>query len=121
VARIGDIGDRLNCLFCGKMQKQVKKLIAGPGVYICEECVHLCCEILEEEGVPSPQWYKRTVNADIVLNNWESSLTYWVEDVNRQNAERTDLAKAFLQELLMRLDNPKPLTDTRSHMTDEEP
>jgi ATP-dependent Clp protease ATP-binding subunit ClpX len=49
VARIGDGGDLLKCSFCGKSQKQVKRLIAGPGVYICDECIDLCNEILEEE------------------------------------------------------------------------
>jgi len=49
VARIGDGGDLLRCSFCGKSQKQVKKLIAGPGVYICDECIDLCNEIIEEE------------------------------------------------------------------------
>jgi len=42
-------GDLLKCSFCGKSQKQVKKLIAGPGVYICDECIDLCVEIIEEE------------------------------------------------------------------------
>jgi ATP-dependent Clp protease ATP-binding subunit ClpX len=49
MARIGESGDLLKCSFCGKSQKQVKKLIAGPGVYICDECIDLCNEILEEE------------------------------------------------------------------------
>jgi ATP-dependent Clp protease ATP-binding subunit ClpX len=49
VARIGESGDLLKCSFCGKSQKQVKKLIAGPGVYICDECIDLCNEIIEEE------------------------------------------------------------------------
>ena len=49
MARIGDGGDLLKCSFCGKSQKQVKKLIAGPGVYICDECIDLCNEIIEEE------------------------------------------------------------------------
>ena len=40
---------RLKCSFCGKTQDQVKKLIAGPEVYICDECVELCNEILDEE------------------------------------------------------------------------
>jgi ATP-dependent Clp protease ATP-binding subunit ClpX len=47
--RMGDGGDLLKCSFCGKSQKQVKKLIAGPGVYICDECIDLCNEIIEEE------------------------------------------------------------------------
>jgi ATP-dependent Clp protease ATP-binding subunit ClpX len=49
VAKFGDGGDLLKCSFCGKSQKQVKKLIAGPGVYICDECIDLCNEIIEEE------------------------------------------------------------------------
>ncbi|HEV2071359.1 MAG TPA: ATP-dependent Clp protease ATP-binding subunit ClpX [Acidimicrobiales bacterium] len=50
MARIGDGGgELLKCSFCGKSQKQVKKLIAGPGVYICDECIDLCNEIIEEE------------------------------------------------------------------------
>src|ERR1700720_2820309 len=54
MARIGDGGDLLKCSFCGKSQKQVKKLIAGPGVYICDECIDLCNEIIEEEpGEPA--------------------------------------------------------------------
>jgi ATP-dependent Clp protease ATP-binding subunit ClpX len=55
VARIGDGGDLLKCSFCGKSQKQVKKLIAGPGVYICDECIDLCNEIIEEELSESTQ------------------------------------------------------------------
>ena len=49
MAKFGESGDLLKCSFCGKSQKQVKKLIAGPGVYICDECIDLCNEIIEEE------------------------------------------------------------------------
>jgi ATP-dependent Clp protease ATP-binding subunit ClpX len=49
VAKFGEGGELLKCSFCGKTQKQVKKLIAGPGVYICDECIDLCNEIIEEE------------------------------------------------------------------------
>ena len=49
MARIGETADLLKCSFCGKSQKQVKKLIAGPGVYICDECIDLCNEIIDEE------------------------------------------------------------------------
>ncbi|WP_368496709.1 ATP-dependent Clp protease ATP-binding subunit ClpX [Herbiconiux sp. A18JL235] len=48
MARIGESADLLKCSFCGKSQKQVQQLIAGPGVYICDECVELCNEIIEE-------------------------------------------------------------------------
>jgi ATP-dependent Clp protease ATP-binding subunit ClpX len=49
VAKFGEGGELLKCSFCGKTQKLVKKLIAGPGVYICDECIDLCNEIIEEE------------------------------------------------------------------------
>jgi ATP-dependent Clp protease ATP-binding subunit ClpX len=55
VAKFGDGGDLLKCSFCGKSQKQVKKLIAGPGVYICDECIDLCNEIIEEELAQSSE------------------------------------------------------------------
>jgi len=49
VAKFGETSETLKCSFCGKSQKQVKKLIAGPAVYICDECIDLCNEIIEEE------------------------------------------------------------------------
>ena len=49
MARMGESSELLKCSFCGKSQKQGKKLIAGPGVYICDECIDLCNEIIEEE------------------------------------------------------------------------
>jgi ATP-dependent Clp protease ATP-binding subunit ClpX len=49
MTRLGESGDLVKCSFCGKSQKQVKKLIAGPGVYICDECIDLCNEIIEDE------------------------------------------------------------------------
>ena len=49
MTRIGESSELLKCSFCGKSQKQVKKLIAGPGVYICDECIELCNEIIIEE------------------------------------------------------------------------
>jgi len=49
MAKVGESSDLLKCNFCGKSQKQVKKLIAGPMVYICDECIELCNEIIEDE------------------------------------------------------------------------
>jgi ATP-dependent Clp protease ATP-binding subunit ClpX len=49
MAKFGEGAELLKCSFCGKSQKQVRKLIAGPGVYICDECIDLCNEIIEEE------------------------------------------------------------------------
>lgn len=63
--KYGDDKGQLKCSFCGKTQDQVKKLVAGPGVYICDECIELCNEIIEEEladdlgfelgDIPKPQ------------------------------------------------------------------
>jgi ATP-dependent Clp protease ATP-binding subunit ClpX len=54
MARPTDTNEQLLCSFCGKSQRQVKKLIAGPGVYICDECIDLCNEIIDEELVAPP-------------------------------------------------------------------
>jgi ATP-dependent Clp protease ATP-binding subunit ClpX len=53
LARPTDSNEQLLCSFCGKSQRQVKKLIAGPGVYICDECIDLCNEIIDEELTPA--------------------------------------------------------------------
>ncbi|MVA77630.1 ATP-dependent Clp protease ATP-binding subunit ClpX [Auraticoccus sp. F435] len=77
MARIGESGDLLKCSFCGKSQKQVKKLIAGPGVYICDECIDLCNEIIEEEfaeggdaglleELPKPEAIRDFLNAYVI-------------------------------------------------------
>jgi len=55
MAKFGEGGELLKCSFCGKTQKLVKKLIAGPGVYICDECIDLCNEIIEEELTEIPE------------------------------------------------------------------
>ena len=49
MSKLSESGEVLKCSFCGKTQKQVRKLIAGGGVFICNECVDLCNEIIEEE------------------------------------------------------------------------
>ncbi|RYY05275.1 MAG: ATP-dependent Clp protease ATP-binding subunit ClpX, partial [Alphaproteobacteria bacterium] len=54
MARATESGEQLLCSFCGKSQRQVKKLIAGPGVYICDECIELCNEIIDEELSAQP-------------------------------------------------------------------
>ena len=54
MARPTDSNEQLLCSFCGKSQRQVKKLIAGPGVYICDECIDLCNEIIDEELTVAP-------------------------------------------------------------------
>src|ERR1700729_2345268 len=56
MARPTDSNEQLLCSFCGKSQRQVKKLIAGPGVYICDECIDLCNEIIDEELAAPPSF-----------------------------------------------------------------
>lgn len=70
--KFNDEKDNLNCSFCGKSQEQVRKLVAGQGVYICDECVELCAEIVEEEvgleegfelkDVPKPREIQKILN-----------------------------------------------------------
>ena len=73
-----DKGKSLNCNFCGKSQKEVKKLIAGPGVYICDECIDLCTDIIQEdvaqsqskatmESVPKPHEIKNHLDNSLML------------------------------------------------------
>src|ERR1700692_2418260 len=56
MARPTDSNEQLLVSFCGKSQRQVKKLIAGPGVYICDECIDLCNEIIDEELTAPPNF-----------------------------------------------------------------
>ena len=81
MSRASDTGEQLLCSFCGKTQRQVRKLIAGPGVYICDECIDLCTEIIEEElkaptsldgrTLPAPQDIYGFLN-DYVIGQEES-------------------------------------------------
>ncbi len=74
--KFGDEKGQLKCSFCGKSQEQVKKLIAGPGVYICDECIELCNEIIEEElsesadvelnSVPKPSKIKSVLDQYVI-------------------------------------------------------
>jgi ATP-dependent Clp protease ATP-binding subunit ClpX len=76
VFKFGDEKGQLKCSFCGKVQEQVKKLIAGPGVYICDECIELCNEIIEEElnedvdvdlgSVPKPKEIKSILDQYVI-------------------------------------------------------
>ena len=68
-------GDVVKCSFCGKTQQQVIKLIAGPGVYICDQCIDLCNQIVEEEIGKRPE---RVRNAEI-----DAAARSAIEAVNR--------------------------------------
>ncbi len=74
--KYGDEKGQLKCSFCGKTQDQVKKLVAGPGVYICDECIELCNEIIEEEladdlgfelgDIPKPQEIREILDEYVI-------------------------------------------------------
>ncbi len=91
VARASEGNEQLLCSFCGKSQRQVKKLIAGPGVYICDECIDLCNEIIDEEltapaqldleNLPRPKDIYAVLN-DYVVSQEESKRTLAVAVYN---------------------------------------
>jgi len=74
LTRPTDSNEQLLCSFCGKSQRQVKKLIAGPGVYICDECIDLCNEIIDEELATAPTFdadsLPKPKEIDSVLNEY---------------------------------------------------
>lgn len=86
-----DTNGPVNCSFCGKSQDQVKKIVAGPGVYICNDCIDLCKEIVDEEfseenlqpdvNVPTPQQIVDTLN-DYVIGQKEAKITLSVAVYN---------------------------------------
>ena len=95
--------DPLKCSFCGKSQKQVIKLIAGPGVYICDECIELCVEIIEEEKVetleatsethlPLPKEIDHALN-EFVIGQTEAKKTLSVAVYNHYKRIYKDDAK----------------------------
>ncbi|WP_168915462.1 ATP-dependent Clp protease ATP-binding subunit ClpX [Microcella flavibacter] len=90
MARIGESADLLKCSFCGKSQKQVQQLIAGPGVYICDECVELCNEIIEERLAESGE----TESADFELPKPKEIYSFLEEYVIGQGAAKRALSVA---------------------------
>ncbi len=76
MSKFGDEKAQLKCSFCGKLQDQVKKLVAGPGVYICDECIELCNEIIDEElaeesvqyaeDIPKPKEIKEILDQYVI-------------------------------------------------------
>ena len=97
MARASEGNEQLLCSFCGKSQRQVKKLIAGPGVYICDECIDLCNEIIDEElaapveldltNLPRPQEIYSVLN-DYVIGQEEAKRTLAVAVYNHYKRVR---------------------------------
>jgi ATP-dependent Clp protease ATP-binding subunit ClpX len=90
MARIGESADLLKCSFCGKSQKQVVQLIAGPGVYICDECVELCNEIIEERMADA----EAGTTSDFELPKPKEIYAFLEEYVIGQDAAKKSLAVA---------------------------
>jgi len=98
--KFGDEKGQLKCSFCGKMQEQVKKLIAGPGVYICDECIELCNEIIEEEftedhdleldSVPKPKEIREALD-EYVIGQEEAKKTLAVAVYNHYKRINSNL------------------------------
>ncbi len=84
MARLGDGGELLKCSFCGKSQKQVKKLIAGPGVYICDECIDLCNEIIEEEFSVSEEITFTELPKPVEINSYLDDYVVGQEDAKKK-------------------------------------
>jgi len=90
MSRIGESADLLKCSFCGKSQKQVQQLIAGPGVYICDECVELCNEIIEERMAEASE----TETEDFELPKPKEIFAFLEEYVIGQEPAKKSLAVA---------------------------
>ena len=101
--KFGDEKGQLECSFCGKTQDQVRKLVAGPGVYICDECIELCNEIIEEEfsedvevelkDVPKPKDI-RAILDQYVIGQDEAKKTLSVAVYNHYKRINKGLMKA---------------------------
>ncbi len=101
MANTSDSNEHLLCSFCGKSQRQVKKLIAGPGVYICDECIDLCNEIVDEEVSTAPSFDLEatpkpkeiyTALSDYVIGQEEAKRTLSVAVYNHY--KRVQMAKS---------------------------
>ncbi|WP_181349748.1 ATP-dependent protease ATP-binding subunit ClpX [Thalassobacillus sp. CUG 92003] len=100
--KFNDEKGQLKCSFCGKSQEQVRKLVAGPGVYICDECIELCTEIVEEElgseeevefkEVPKPQEIRGTLN-DYVIGQEQAKKNLSVAVYNHYKRINTSTQK----------------------------
>jgi ATP-dependent Clp protease ATP-binding subunit ClpX len=90
MARTGESGELLKCSFCGKSQKQVQQLIAGPGVYICDECVELCNEIIDERQTE----HQGSAVADFVVPKPQEIYDFLEEYVIGQEQAKKSLSVA---------------------------
>ena len=103
MARASEGNEQLLCSFCGKSQRQVKKLIAGPGVYICDECIDLCNEIIDEElTAPSTldlDNLPRPMEIYALLNEYAQNYS----TITSEQAESYIKGRAAVEESIMQL------------------
>src|SRR5690606_40453456 len=84
---LGEGVELVKCSFCGKSQKQVKKLIAGPGVYICDECIELCNEIIEEDFSAQDEVSFTELPKPAEINGYLDDYVVGQEDAKKQLAD----------------------------------
>src|ERR687891_366940 len=123
MARPTDSNEQLLCSFCGKSQRQVKKLIAGPGVYICDECIDLCNEIIDEEltappafeleNLPKPREICEVLNEYVVGEDVENILLKLIQaaDFDVKKAETGIIYIDEVDKIARKADNPSITRD----------
>src|SRR5918996_948668 len=123
MARPTDSNEQLLCSFCGKSQRQVKKLIAGPGVYICDECIDLCNEIIDEEltappafeleNLPKPREICEVLNEYVVGEDVENILLKLIQaaDFDIKKAETGIIYIDEVDKIARKADNPSITRD----------
>src|SRR5207237_851887 len=107
--KFGDGGDLLKCSFCGKSQKQVKKLIAGPGVYICDECIDLCNEITEEElsqstemrcdALPTPREIITSMNDYVIDHTLPNKILFKLIQAADYDVKKAETVIIYIDEI----------------------
>lgn len=111
MAKIGETGDILKCSFCGKSQKQVQQLIAGPQIYICDECVALCNEIIEERSTEN----QKTDEAPFELSKPKEIASYLDQYVISQADAKVALSVAVYNHYKRVLANKKLVSVDQEH------
>src|SRR5918992_586244 len=123
MARATDGNEQLLCSFCGKSQRQVKKLIAGPGVYICDECIDLCNEIIDEEltgtssfdleNLPKPKEIYSVLQEYVVGEDVENILLKLIQaaDFDVKKAETGIIYIDEVDKIARKADNPSITRD----------
>ena len=121
MARPTESNEQLLCSFCGKSQRQVKKLIAGPGVYICDECIDLCNEIIDEELAAPPSFELENLPKPKEIHSVLNEYVVGQETAKRalsvavyNHYKRVQMAQNGDQEVELRVRGVRPVHDRRA-------